>query len=377
MADKPKAVRVEVFAVEDTALQLVWAALGPGEVQVRAGSAERTLVTDGGPGAVDLDGLEPESEGDVIVEGPGVPQGRLTVRYRTLPALEGPELYRFATVSDLHIGIKVFGLLGTMREKPEPDDLHPVRCTRAAFREAAAWGAQRIVAKGDITNKGFRHEWHQFGALVHEVGLPVDVIPGNHDVVRQRDIEVNDALTEIGLDPLIDGCRTVDVPGVRIVLVDSTQIDRKRGHLGHADAIIAEHVANAPGPVWMAMHHQPQRNPLPFYPPGHESGAATRFLDAVAEANPATFVTAGHTHRNRGWRHGPLAVTEVGSSKDYPGTWGGYVVHESGIRQVVRRITDPDCLAWIEYTRGAVFTAWGRWSPGRLSGRCFTHSWPP
>jgi hypothetical protein len=124
------------------------------------------------------------------------------------------------------------------------------------------------------------------------------------------------------------------------------------------------------------MHHQPHRNPLPFYPPGHESGAAKRFLDAVAEANPATLVTAGHTHRNRGWRHGPLRVTEVGSPKDYPGAWAGYIVHEGGIQQVVRRIADPSCLDWIEYTRRAVLGAWGRWSPGRLRERCFTHDWP-
>ena len=71
-----------------------------------------------------------------------------------------------------------------------------------------------------------------------------------------------------------------------------------------------------------------------------------------------------------------MIVTEVGSPKDYPGTWGGYVVHEGGIRQVVRRIAEPDVIAWTEYTRRAVGGVWGLWSPGSLSDRCWSHTWP-
>lgn len=363
--------------MEDTSIQLAWAALGPGQVTFRADGAETVVDADGGPGVADLGGLEPDRAGELGAEGNGVPSGRVSIPYRTLPRLAGPELYRFATVSDLHLGVEVFGLSNRMREKPAPAEPHPVRCTRAALREAQAWGAQRIVAKGDITDKGQRKEWELFGGLMADLGLPVDVIPGNHDVERRREMEIDEALTHIGLPPLDGGVRSVDVPGARLVLVDTTTIERKRGHLGHAAEIIDDHVRTAPGPVFMAMHHQPERNPLPFYPPGHESRAARRFLDAVAGANPATFVTAGHTHRNRAWRHGPLMVTEVGSPKDYPGTWAGYVVHEDGIRQVARRVGEPSATRWIEYTRRAVFTAWGRWSPGSLAVRCLVHRWPP
>ena len=68
-------------------------------------------------------------------------------------------------------------------------------------------------------------------------------------------------------------------------------------------------------------------------------------------ANPATLVTTGHTHRHRRRRHGPVVVTEVGSVKDHPGTWAGYLVYEGGIVQTVRRIMDPTALAWTERTR--------------------------
>ena len=45
-------------------------------------------------------------------------------------------------------------------------------------------------------------------------------------------------------------------------------------------------------------------------------------------------------------------VTEVGSVKDHPGTWAGYLVYEGGIVQTVRRIMDPTALAWTERDAG-------------------------
>ena len=125
------------------------------------------------------------------------------------------------------------------------------------------------------------------------------------------------------------------------------------------------------------MHHYAQRLPFAtFWPPGIPSGEAQAFMTAVADANPATFFSSGHTHRHRRRHVGPLVWTEVGSPKDYPGTWAGYVVHEGGIRQVVRRVADPGLLPWLDYSAHAGAHVWGRWSPGLLHHRCFTHPWP-
>jgi hypothetical protein len=124
------------------------------------------------------------------------------------------------------------------------------------------------------------------------------------------------------------------------------------------------------------MHHHPQRFRLPtFIPKGIPGPEAKRFLEAVAAANPDTLVTTGHTHRHRRHRWTPVPVTEVGATKDYPGTWTGYVVHEGGVRQVVRRIEEPSCLQWTERTRRAALGAWRWWSPGTLDDRCFSITW--
>ena len=91
---------------------------------------------------------------------------------------------------------------------------------------------------------------------------------------------------------------------------------------------------------------------------------------------PDVLVTSGHSHRNRARRAGPLVVTEVGSTKDYPGVWAGYAAYEGGIVQVVRRMTAPDTMEWIEYSRQAVGGAWRWYAPGGLDDRCFSHRWP-
>jgi hypothetical protein len=70
-----------------------------------------------------------------------------------------------------------------------------------------------------------------------------------------------------------------------------------------------------------------------------------------------------------------VVCTEVGSPKDFPGTWAGYIVHETGISQVVRRVAAPDVLAWTDYSGRAALGLWQLWSPGLRPHRCFHHEW--
>jgi hypothetical protein len=127
----------------------------------------------------------------------------------------------------------------------------------------------------------------------------------------------------------------------------------------------------------LLVHHQPQRFRVPTHIPLGVSGPAARhFTKAISAANPAMIASSGHTHRHR--RHSVAGIpwTETGSPKDYPGTWTGYVVHEGGIRQVVRRVSTPSEVQWLDRTHTVALGTWGHWSIGRLSARCFTHPWP-
>ena len=326
------------------------------------------------PGAVDLAGLDPGAKVAIVAR-----DGRGSHRVETLHTTEPPpgaELFRFATVNDVHIGAGNFGYFHTMADRSDHPVPYPVRCLRAALAEAKAWGAQALIGKGDLTDSGSAAQFDVFGREVAASGLDAHVVLGNHDVGR-RAADAVSALAPFGITVATQPM-AVPLPGITVVLAQTAIPGKGWGSVdGRQRAAIAELLAGAGGPCFLAMHHYPQRFVVPtMWPRGIAGPEARALLDAVAEANPATLVASGHSHRHRRHHHGPLTHAEIGSTKDYPGAWAGYVVHEGGIRQVVRRVADPAAIAWTEYTKRAVGGIWGRWSPGVRSHRCFSLTWP-
>jgi predicted phosphodiesterase len=372
-----------VFAVEDHAVQVTWRAMGPGPVRVRCGDSQVEAVTDGGPGSVTLEDLPAGTRLDLLIDGEGAVH--LPGRWRhgsftTLTPPPGEELGRFATISDLHLGDISFGFRQTMVERPVPDEAHPVRAARAAIEALTRWGAETLVVKGDLTRNGRAKDWNAVGRLLDECKVPVRLVPGNHDYYGSRgEPEPFGAMGVLG-HAMTRDLDTLDIPGLRLVLVNSVASGKRSGQLhDRRDALVgAIRDAAADGqPAFVALHHYAQRLPFPtFLPPGISSLDANPILADIAAAQPATMISSGHTHRHRRRHVGPLVLTEVGATKDFPGTWAGYVVHEGGIRQVVRRVDPPDVLRWTDFSAGAALGAWGMWSPGLLDHRCFTHVWP-
>ncbi|CAN5426470.1 hypothetical protein BH18ACT1_BH18ACT1_17790 [soil metagenome] len=158
---------------------------------------------------------------------------------------------------------------------------------------------------------------------------------------------------------------------------DATFAGHHGGRAAPVREAMAAAVAGAQGPALVAIHQQPQRfRRTTHWPPGLPGPDADALLDALAAANPATLLTSGHTHRHRRRRHGPLVLTEVGATSDYPGTWAGYIVHAGGITQTVRRVAAPAALRWTDSTRHAFLGTWGTWAAWRREDRCFSHTWP-
>ena len=129
-------------------------------------------------------------------------------------------------------------------------------------------------------------------------------------------------------------------------------------------------------PVFVATHHYPQRfNLITEYPSGVPRREAKPFLDALDKRKPGSVIACGHTHRHHRRHYKSLLITEIGSTKDYPGVWAGYVVYEGGIRQVVHRVAEPSARAWTDRTGRALFGLWRWWAPGLRSHRCWTWEW--
>lgn len=366
---------VDVFAVEDTTAQLTWRGLPAGPLTLTIDHADSSQTVQLGDaaiaGAADITGLRPGSSTliDVAVAGRHITQRLAT----TLPGLADEPLAKIATISDLHLGENGFGLVRRLRE-PNGREPYALRCARAAVDEAQQWGADLLVIKGDITDQGLPHEWDLFDELLAGVSIPVAAVPGNHDTASKRSsLDATSELRRRGLCP--EPVHTVELGVARVVLADSTVPGRGFGRLGRwAEELGA--AADTDQPVFVFTHHHFEDRPYPwFWPLGVQHFDGRRLLDRLFEANPDVVISSGHTHRNRARRHATGLVTEVSSTKDFPGVWAGYSIHADGVRQVVRRVAEPSCVAWNDRTHAVVGGVWGRWSPGRLSDRCINHSW--
>ena len=231
---QPSAWPIQVFAVDDCSVQLTWPASPAEDLRVEVGAVvahpepsptvEVVLDARGvtapatspseegraerwahqywagrrrldsrwpaGPGAVVLEGLAPGTTYDVVASARGVPSF-LAGRARTLVPPGGAVLCKFATISDLHIGEKNFGVRGRIHDAEEAPpcsrdgdkttEPYPVRALRAAIDEATAWGAQRLVVKGDLSNWTTPAEVRDVGTILAASPIPVEAVLGNHD----------------------------------------------------------------------------------------------------------------------------------------------------------------------------------------------------
>lgn len=388
---------VEVTAVEPTGAQLVWARLDEGRYLVHVGGDRLDVEHPGGAGSLALGGLRPSTDLPVrITDAHGAAVASLSLRTPSPP--DGERLFRFATISDLHLGRdthhaprNALGATvapdergeraarplpgGVTVERTDPASDRAFRCAAAAIDEAVAWGAELIVVKGDVCEETTDATWDLAASLLDRAPVPVLTLPGNHDTGTLRHFEPEQGAAERG-HRVVRGVDHLDVPGLRVVAVDSTVPDSGWGDVArHADEV-ADLVRDAPGGAFVATHHQPQRFSVPMYwPHGIPGPNARQFARAVVAANPSVLASSGHTHRNRRRRVAGLAWSEVAATSHFPAAWAGYTVHEGGLHQTVRRITEPEVLAWSEHSRRMLGGVWALWSAGSLADRCFTLDW--
>ncbi len=363
----------EIWAVEDTSLQLTWGDLPAGPILARTTDGETEIEHLGGAGAMIVGDLPPNSDVTIDLLWTG---GSTTLTTRTLAPPPGELLARFATISDLHLGARRWGALKTMIDRSDHQIPHPYRCASAAIDEAVAWGAELLVIKGDAAHHESASDFDQVGRLVDEhPELPMLLIPGNHDVDGEADGTIPLTVGERAL-PYTRKVDRFDLPGARVVVADTTIPGRGRGTLARTEPAILDEASSADRPLFLAIHHQLQPARLPrHWPAGISAPRSTALLDRLDATAVPVAVSSGHTHRNRSRLHGDVIVTEVASTKDWPGVWAGYAVHEGGIRQVIRRTMRSDAITWTEYSRGALNGLWAKWAPGPMDQRCLSHPW--
>ncbi|WP_195210382.1 metallophosphoesterase family protein [Actinomarinicola tropica] len=305
-------------------------------------------------------GLAPDTEH--VLEG---------IAVRTLPA-PGELLCRVATVNDVHFGETECGVIEGVETPvfrvPEGTEPYPERMNRGAVDEIAAIDPVAVLVKGDLTSNGTDEEYQRFlevygGAL----GERMHHIRGNHDAYEGQ--------TTMPSDPV-----RVDVPGARLLMIDTT-VPRRAGGGLDAEQLewLDDNAAGSEVPVLVFGHHHPwdpssaTRSENYF---GIDPDSSERLVEVVARRPEVVGYFAGHTHRNR-VRHfaatGELPWVEVASVKDFPGSWAEYRIFDGGILQIHRRISTPDALEWSETCRGLYgdLMDYVAYAFGALSDRCF------
>jgi 3',5'-cyclic AMP phosphodiesterase CpdA len=297
------------------------------------------------------------------------------VSVRTLERADGELLCRFATVNDVHFGETEAGRIddlpdGPIRRAAPGAEPYPEVMNRAAAAEMAEIEPVAVIVKGDLSVDGEQAEWDAFEACYRKpFGDRLHVVRGNHDSYRHQAEYAGD--------------ERIELPGVIVALLDTAIPGATTGTITPAQIDWLDDVcATADRPVFVMGHHQqwigagPDAKRSDDYFGLHPD--ASDALDALAVRRSQVIAySAGHTHRHRvrSMARSLVPSIEVGCTKDFPGTWAEYRVHEGGITQVVHRMSSPDALAWSESCRGLYRDFgidYGTYALGTLADRCFT-----
>jgi len=307
-----------------------------------------------------VDGLEPGRQYEI--EGHDV---------RTLTA-PGALLGRIATVNDVHFGETECGVVGGTDIGPvfsaEPgDEPYPDVMNRGAVDEIRRIDPEVVVVKGDLTSTGTLDEYGQFLDMYGSAfGDRLVHVRGNHDSYHGTAF-ADRPTQEIAVD------------GATLAVLDTARLGQVNGSVS-ADQIdwLDELATRTDDQVLVFGHHHVWNPELDarrddFF--GIRPDDSEALFEVFARRRNLLGYFAGHTHRNRRMhveQAGGAAFVEVACVKDFPGAVAEYRIHEGGVCQVFRRISDPRCLEWSQRTRQMYEGGYGAYAFGRLADRCFT-----
>jgi predicted phosphodiesterase len=291
--------------------------------------------------------------------------------FRTLPRPPGERLATVCTVNDVHFGETECGILNGIDDYPiyttaPGDEPYPELMNRCAIAEMQAVEPDAVVVKGDLTSRGTREEYRSFLDFYQPAfGERLVHVRGNHDAYHGEDFASEAPIA-------------VHLPGVTLAVIDTSIPAKASGGVSTETLEWLDQLgADADRPVLLFGHHHPWNPDADKRPEGYfgiNPDDSERLVALVARRPRIVGYFAGHTHRNRVRRFsatGAVPWVEVACVKDFPGAWAEYRVHEGGILQVFRRISDPEALAWSEKTRDLYGGMYEEYAFGALDERCF------
>jgi len=361
----------ELHTVGPTEAVITFTSAPEAVIATRVG--DREVSTTGPDHMVTVDALSPDTEYELEVEGVAADRW-LPATFRTLAQPTGRLLATIATANDVHFGETECGRTGDpatdaigpiLRAEPG-DPPYPLVMNRAVVGEMAALDPDVVVVKGDLTDTGRPEEYAAFLDTYNALGPRMRHVRGNHDAMRDPTMAVAGAPYAIEHD------------GVTLAVLDTAEPGHVGGVLPREQiSWLDDLAAGVSGPLLVFGHH-PVWNLDAARVDAHYAIArddSLAFAQLIARRESIVGYFAGHTHTNRVVRLGGargIPLVEVACTKDYPGAWAEYRVHEGGYTQVVRRVTEPAAFAWAERARTMIQGIYRDLVLGSIEARCFT-----
>lgn len=185
---------------------------------------------------------------------------------------------RVLQISDLHIvpdpGERIYGV-------DSFDSLSRV------LEDARSAEPELVVATGDLVERGDEASYRRLRTLLRSLGVPVVVLPGNHDSLR--------GMATALCDDRILFPKAYDAGGWRFVVLNSRVRGAPHGEVcADAQAELDRLLAEAAGrPAVVALHHSPI-SPCPSF--GCQLVGAGSLLDRLSCHANVKAVVAGHSH---------------------------------------------------------------------------------
>jgi hypothetical protein len=232
---------------------------------------------------------------EVRVDGDPVPTTDWSPGSFTTLVPPGELRFRFATVTDTHVGEDIAGLIGGTSVEgftwPDPERPYWRFTNEAVVRAINEAQVAFVIHKGDLTAEATPQQLIDAKAIFDALEMPWYVVRGNHDRAHEG---TDDFASLFDLTPT---WRAFDHGRHRFVLLDSNQPGT--GLPGFSDEeftwLVSELVAarEALRPAWVVLHHAASEQAEFFFTLlGAEQ---TRFLEALDAASLARWGPAETT----------------------------------------------------------------------------------
>ena len=200
---------------------------GGQEIQAKEVSGNNTA------GRLCFEGLQPDTEYTYILT---AGSETFTEAFRTLPQPRGQHLFKMAILADSHLSCCENDAKGRLHA--ESADI-----VRLFLRMIVERGNDIVISPGDVTDKGWPHEYALAEKVLKDFPLPFRATPGNHDI--GKDVE------HIFQRQFGTGCWIEQYHGFQLVALDTSD-----GRLDKQMNIDVVSAVNPEQPVILFTHYQ-------------------------------------------------------------------------------------------------------------------------